>query len=120
MADENPYLAVIRIWAAMAWADGQVVDRERAALERLIAGAELNDGERQVARSYLDARVDLDERHLAGMGKYVREGVYRAACKLSAIDQDVSDSERKLLGRLRSVLELDRESADDIERSVGL
>lgn len=120
MADENPYLAVIRVWAAMAWADGQVVDKERKALERLIAGAELSESDRTIASGYLTQRVELDGKQFAGMSKYAREGVYRAACKLSAIDKDVAAAERAVLVKLRGVLELDRESADDIERSVGL
>jgi hypothetical protein len=120
MAEENPYLGVIRIWAAMAWADNKVVPAEKAALERLIAGAELSESERNTARGWLDTKVDLDGKHFTGMAKYAREGIYRAACKLSAIDKDVSSQERSMLQKLRVHLELDREAADEIERSSGL
>ena len=117
---ENPYLSVIRIWAAMAWADGKVVKQEEAALKRLIAGAELSDGERAVALHYIDERVELKAEDYAGLGAPAREGVYRAACKLSAIDKNVAEAERAFLKRLRGVLALDETLATKIEAEVGV
>ena len=119
MAD-NPYLSVIRVWAAMAWADGKVVKQEKAALERLIASAELSEGERAVALGYLDERQELDVKDFATLSEPAREGVYRAACRLSAIDKHVAESERALLGKLRGVLGLDEFLAKQIELQNGL
>jgi uncharacterized membrane protein YebE (DUF533 family) len=117
---ENPYLQVIRLWAAMAWADGKVVKQEKAALERLIAGAELSDGERAVALGFLDHKVELDAAVPKGLSPDAREGVYRAACKLSAIDKDVAAEERAFLGRLQKALGLDDAAARKIEQSAGM
>jgi tellurite resistance protein len=117
---ENPYLAVIRVWAALAWADGKVVKQEKAALERLIASTELSEGERAVALGYLDDRQELDVHDFDGLSAPAKEGVYRAACKLSAIDKDVHDSERAILHRLRGILGLDEHLAKAIEAQNGL
>jgi tellurite resistance protein len=117
---ESPYLAVIRVWAAMAWADGKVVKQEKAALERLIASAELSEGERAVALGYLDDKQELDVKDFAGLGMPAREGVYRAACKLSAIDKHVADAERALLRELRGLLGLDESLARQIELQNGV
>ena len=119
MAD-NPYLQVIRVWAAMAWADGKVVKQEKAALERLIASAELSEGERAVALGFLDERQELDSHDFAGLSAPAKEGVYRAACKLSAIDKHVDQTERALLARLRKILGIDEHLAKAIEAQSGV
>ena len=117
---ENAYLQVIRAWAAMAWADGKVVKAEKAALERLIASADLSEGERAVALGYLDERQELDVKDFASLSPPAREGVYRAACKLSAIDKHVADAERALLSKLRLALGLDEFIAKQIELQNGI
>jgi tellurite resistance protein len=117
---ENTYLRVIHAWAAMAWADGKMVKPERQALERLIASAELSEGERAVALGYLDEPQALDARDFDDLGPPAREGVFRAACKLSAIDKEVADSERALLARLQQLLGIDEHLARAIEAQTGL
>jgi uncharacterized membrane protein YebE (DUF533 family) len=117
---ENVYLQVIRVWAALAWADGKMVKPERQALERLIASAELSEGERAVALGYLDESQVMDVKDFDGLSAHAREGVYRAACKLSAIDKHVADSERALLGRLKKILGLDEHLAKAIETQSGV
>jgi tellurite resistance protein len=119
MAD-NTYLQVIRAWAAMAWADGKVVKQEKQALERLIASAELSEGERAVALGYLDERQELDAKDFDSLTAPAKEGVYRAACKLSAIDKHIDPSERALLVKLRRVLGIDEHLAKAIEAQSGL
>ena len=66
MAD-SPFLTVIRIWAATAWADGKLAVPEAHALRRLIDGAELDEGERALAAGFLDAKVELDHDGLAAL-----------------------------------------------------
>jgi uncharacterized membrane protein YebE (DUF533 family) len=117
---ESSYLQVIRLWAAMAWADGKVVKQEKAALERLIAGAQLSDGERAVALGFLDQRVELDSAVPKSLSPEAKEGVYRAACKLSTIDKDVAEAERAFLAKLRAALAIDAAAAAKIEAAVGL
>jgi uncharacterized tellurite resistance protein B-like protein len=116
---ESTHLQVIRIWAAMAWADGVIAASEAAAMKRLIAGTpELSDNERELALGFLDKKVDLDTSGLAAMSAPAREGIYRAALRLSMIDGTVADAETKLLGRLREGLGISEEQAGAIRASA--
>lgn len=111
-------LTVVRIWASMAWADGVLADSEASALRRLIETAGL-DGEAQAtARTWLEAPVDLDETGLAELSAEARTGIYRAACRIAAVDQAVSDRERSLLSRLRAALALDADQVRAIEAGI--
>jgi hypothetical protein len=116
---ENPYLQVIKVWAALVWADDIVARPEAAAMRRLIASADLTDAERAQAHAYLDEKVDLDTTGLADLGAEEREGIYRAAVKLSAIDNDIADSEIDFLEKLRIGLGLDETTAERIEDGVA-
>ena len=118
MAD-SPYLAVIRVWAALVWADDVVTKPEAAAMRRLIATADLNEGEKEQAYRYLDEKVELDTTGLGDLPAEEREGIYRAAVKLSAIDDDIADSEIDFLEKLRVGLGLDEATAERIEDSVA-
>ena len=53
MADSQ-LLTVIRIWAAMAWADGVIAEAEASALRRLIANAKLEGEALAQAEGYLE------------------------------------------------------------------
>jgi uncharacterized membrane protein YebE (DUF533 family) len=118
MADSQ-YLTVIKVWAALVWADGVVSKPEAAAMRRLIAGAELTEGERERALTFLHDPVTLDTTGLDTLEPSAREGIYRAAVKLSAIDDDITDSEIDFLTRLRAGLKLDDATAERIEDSVA-
>jgi uncharacterized membrane protein YebE (DUF533 family) len=116
---DSHYLSVIRVWAALAWADGVVVDAEAAALRRLIERApQLEPEEREVALGFLSERVELDVGDLARLAKETRAGIYRSAVQLAAIDKDFAESERHFLERLREGLELSEAEAGAIETSV--
>ena len=117
MAD-SPFLTVIRIWAATAWADGKLADAEAHALRRLIDGAELDDADRATATGFLDAKVELDDAGLAALSLDARRGVYRAACRMAALDREVAPAEREMLTRLRVGLGLPTDVALEIEKSV--
>jgi uncharacterized membrane protein YebE (DUF533 family) len=117
MAD-SPFLTVIRIWAATAWADGKLADAESHALRRLIDGAELDDGDREAALGFLEAPTSLDDASLGAMSLEARRGVYRAACRMAVLDKDVADSERDMLSNLRSRLGLPEDEAREIAQSV--
>lgn len=115
---ESPFLNVIRIWAATAWADGKLADAEAHALRRLIDGAELDDAERETARGFLEHKVDLDQGGLAALSADARRGVYRAACRMAALDREVAKEERDMLARLRDGLGLPGDEATEIEKSI--
>jgi uncharacterized membrane protein YebE (DUF533 family) len=115
---ESQFLTVIRIWAAMAWADGVLADAEASALRRLISGAQLDEAEATLATSWLAEPVQLDEAGLVELSGDARNGIYRAACRMAALDREVAQSERSLLVRLRDALGLGLEAAREIEAGV--
>jgi tellurite resistance protein len=108
-------MSVLRVWAAMAWADGVVAPAEAEALRRLIAVAPIEESERATALGWLDEPLALETSRLRGLGTESRHGVYQAAVRLARIDLDIADQERALLERLREALEIDPATAADIE-----
>lgn len=115
---ESQYLSVIRIWAALAWADGVIVDSEAAAMKRLVESADLTDEERETALGWLDKKVELDTTNTAGLSEEARHGIYRAALRLAGVDLDFAEEELQFLDRLRGALEISQSTAEDLEKSV--
>jgi tellurite resistance protein len=117
---ESQHLSVIRVWAALAWADGVITKPEGHALRRLITGAdELSDAEKEQALAYVDSRVELDTSKLGDLGREAREGIYRAAVRLAHIDREFTETERSLLRRLREGLGLDEGTAQRVESEAS-
>jgi uncharacterized tellurite resistance protein B-like protein len=114
---ENQFLSVIRIWAAMAWADGVVVAAEALAMERLIQAAELSETERDTARGFLKEKVELDTSNTSGLTDEARRGIYKAACRMAAVDRNLDEPERALLAKLRDGLAIGA-AAGEIETAV--
>ncbi|HKE13869.1 MAG TPA: hypothetical protein VKB80_03315 [Kofleriaceae bacterium] len=112
---ESPYMSVLRVWLALAWADGVVAPAEAEALRRLIAVAPIQESERATALAWLDEPVELDTSKLRRLGAESRQGVYQAAVRLARIDLNVAAQERALLERLRVALEIDEPTAKAIE-----
>jgi tellurite resistance protein len=112
---ESPYMSVLRVWLALAWADGVVAPAEAEALRRLIAVAPIQEAERATALAWLDEPVELDTSRLRKLGAESRQGVYQAAVRLARIDLNVAAQERALLDRLRVALEIDEPTAAAIE-----
>jgi len=115
---ESQFLSVIRVWAAMAWADGVIADAEAHALRRLIGAAELDDEERPIAYRFLDQRVELDTVGVEALSEDARRGIYRAAARMAVLDGAIAPQERMLLDRLRGHLGLAEAVARDIEAVI--
>ena len=115
---ESQFLTLIRTWAAVAWADGKIADPEREALKRLIDGAELTSADRDLANSFLTTRIDLSEVGVDGLSPDARRGIYKAACRMAAVDREVAASERDILVRLRDALGISTDDAGEIEASI--
>lgn len=115
---ESQILRVIRMWAAVAWADGVMSETEAESLSRLIRTADLTDGERAAARSFIENRTGLPETYLTNLSPDARRGVYRAACRMAVVDHVFAVTERALLDRLRNLLGLPAEIALEIEAEV--
>ncbi|MEM9490210.1 MAG: DUF533 domain-containing protein [Myxococcota bacterium] len=116
--NETQFLSVIRVWAALAWADGIISEAESVAMRRLIAAADLSDEERSTALSWLDSKVELDTTNIASLTDQARRGIYRAAAQLAAVDLDVAEAEVSFLQRLRTGLKIADDVAAEIEASI--
>ncbi len=115
---ESQFLSVIRVWAAMAWADGTIADPESQALRRLIGAAELDAEEKSIANKFLESRVDLDTAGIEALSEDARRGIYRAAARMAAVDGVVATSERALLDRLGGHLGIAAGVAKGIEAGI--
>jgi uncharacterized membrane protein YebE (DUF533 family) len=115
---ESQLLNVIRMWAAVAWADGVLAEPEAEGLRRLIRTADLTAEEREASAKFLDTEVALPETYLTSMSPESRRGVYRAACRMAIVDHVFSETERNLLGRLRELLAIPEDIASEIESDV--
>jgi tellurite resistance protein len=115
---ESQILSVIRMWAAVAWADGVMSETEGESLSRLIRTADLTDDERAGARQFLAAKTELPETYLTNLTPEAKRGVYRAACRMAVVDHVFSVTERALLDRLRKLLGLTPETALELEAEV--
>jgi len=115
---ESQILSVIRMWAAVAWADGEMSETEGESLSRLIRTADLTDDERAGARVFLAHRTELPETYVSNLTLDAKRGVYRAACRMAVVDHVFSVTERALLDRLRSLLGMSVEVAQELEAEV--
>lgn len=115
---ESQLLSVIRMWAAVAWADGVLAEPEAEGLRRLIRTADLTPEERELSSAFLETEVALPETYLTQMTPESRRGVYRAACRMAIVDHVFSDTEKKLLAKLRELLAIPDDIAAEIESDV--
>jgi uncharacterized membrane protein YebE (DUF533 family) len=115
---ESQILSVIKVWAAVAWADGVLAEAEAEGMRRLIRTADLTNEERGAAMTYLDARVEMPELYLKNLNPESRRGIYRAACRMAVVDHVFAHAERRLLDRLRDVLAIPADIAQEIEADV--
>lgn len=115
---ESQILSVIRVWAAVAWADGVLAEAEAEGMRRLIRTADLTPEERSAATRYLDTRVDLPDIALTNVNPEARRGIYRAACRMAVVDHVFAHAERKMLDRLRGMLSIPAEIATEIEADI--
>ena len=115
---ESQILSVIRMWAAVAWADGVMSETEGESLSRLIRTADLTDDERAGARQFVVTKTELPETYLTNLTPEAKRGVYRAACRMAVVDHVFSVTERALLDRMRNLLGIPAEIAQGIEAEV--
>jgi uncharacterized tellurite resistance protein B-like protein len=115
---ESQVLSVIRMWAAIAWADGVLAEAEAEGLRRLINGAELTPDERATAGRFLEAFTTLPDTYLTTLTPDARRGVYRAACRMAMVDHDVAEPEKRVLRKLRTLLGVPDDIANEIESDV--
>jgi uncharacterized membrane protein YebE (DUF533 family) len=115
---ESQILSVIRVWAAVAWADGVLAESEAEGLRRLLRTAELTPDERTEASQVLEHEVPLPEAYLSSLTAEARRGIYRAACRMAIVDHEFADTERAVLAKLRVLLGVPDDVAAEIEANV--
>lgn len=115
---ESQILSVIRVWAAVAWADGVLAEAEAEGLRKLIRTADLTEDERRNAARFLDGRIELPNVYLQNLNPESRRGIYRAACRMAVVDHVFAHAERKLLDRLQTLLAIPPDIATEIEADV--
>lgn len=115
---ESQLLDVIRLWAAVAWADGVLAEAEADGLRRLIGTADLTPEERTAAGAVLEGPVVLPEAYLEALEPAARRGIYRAACRMAVVDHVLAPNERKVLDRLRRILAVPDDVAREIEADI--
>lgn len=115
---ESQILSVIRVWAAVAWADGLLAEAEAEGMRKLIRNAELTPEERGGATKFLDKKIELPEVYLQNLNPESRRGIYRAACRMAVVDHVFAHAERKMLDRLHGLLGIPKEIAVEIEADV--
>ncbi len=115
--DEPATIVVIRMWAAVAWADGKLAPVESDALRRLIHAAALTVDERALAYGFLDQPVQ--EPTLAtDIPDVAKAGIYRAACRMAKLDGIVEPRERMLLATLSTALKISPAVTRQIEAEI--
>ncbi len=115
---ESQVLTVIRVWAAVAWADGVLAEMEAEGLRRLIRSAELSADERGLALQTLEAEVSLPATFLTSLDPDARRGIYRAACRMAVVDHVFHETERNVLHKLRGLLGVPEDVAQEIESDL--
>lgn len=118
MATDSQILTVIRVWAALAWADGVLAEAEAEGLRRLIRNADLTADERTAATAFLTDKTDLPEVYLHNLNPESRRGIYRASCRMAVVDHVFAHAERRMLDRLQVLLGIPPEIALEIEADV--
>jgi len=115
---ESQILSVIQVWAAIAWADGVLAEAEAEGMRRLIRTADLTSDERNTALGYLDTRTSMPDLYLQNLNAESRRGIYRAACRMAMVDHVFAHAERRMLDRLKDVLGIPPDIAQEIESDV--
>jgi uncharacterized tellurite resistance protein B-like protein len=115
---ESQVLTVIRVWAAVAWADGMLAEVEAEGLRRLIRAADLSADERGTALTLLEGEVKLPATYLTSLDPDARRGIYRAACRMAIVDHVFHNSERVVIEKLRGLLGVPEDVAKEIEADL--
>jgi uncharacterized membrane protein YebE (DUF533 family) len=117
---ESQTLSVMRLWAAIAWADGTIAEREREVLRRMIGLANFDPDEARIAEGLLTERAEIADAigNPEQLADDAKAGIYRAACRMAMVDDELAPAERALLDQLRDKLQLAPDVARQLEYAV--
>lgn len=114
-ADIQESFAIARLWAAAAWADGELHPAEAAAYHRFLEAAGLDEAQKQQAEGFLAKQPAVSFDEVEKLSTPAKEGLYRAIIGLVLIDGKVTDDELQFVTRLRDQLALDPATIQRIE-----
>ena len=109
---------MLRLLASVAWADGQLAEGEKASLSRLIDASELDDSERVTAKGWLITPATLGGDEVGSLSENQRLMTYQLAVRMAHSDDELAESERSFLDRVRETLGLSAEQALEIEAEM--
>jgi uncharacterized tellurite resistance protein B-like protein len=102
--DKTTRLRLLRIVAAAAWVDGEVDERERAFVEKLLARLPLGEDERKTVRGYLDSPPHPAEIDPNKIPREHREMLMSLVSELVHADGKVSEEELEAFRELETLL----------------
>lgn len=122
---ESVCLSLIRLWAALAWADNNLSPEQEQGLKRLVQSSTwLSDAEQTAARSFYAGDpvsfdlATLDEPAFGRLSNALREKVYLAAVHLHRLARNAPQREREFLRQLRARLRVADSAAAELEAQV--
>jgi uncharacterized tellurite resistance protein B-like protein len=102
--DRTTRLRLLRILAAAAWVDGEVEDRERAFVEKILTRLPIPEDERKTVRGYLDTPPHPAEVDPSKIPPEHRELLVGLVSELVHADGKVDPEEETALEDLRALL----------------
>lgn len=110
---------IVKCLVAVAWADGKVAAPESGVIEGLLCGFDASEAEEREILDYAKLRRTLSEdAPLKSLSREERELLLANAALLTHADGEQSDSEKALLSKLVTLLDLDAGAAGEILESV--
>lgn len=120
MNESKHLLTAVKAWAAVAWADGKIVEAERLTMNAIISVAKLTDDEKAIATAFLDEPVKLEDLALDRIPNDEKIHIYSVACGVANMDKDIAQAERTFLDKLASALQLGPDDAKKARAAAGL
>jgi len=102
--DRTVRLRLLRIVTAVAWVDGEVHERERDFVKRLIERMKLSAGDREIALGYLDEPPRAHEVDPTKLERDRRLEVLILAREMVQADGSVNEAEQECIDALESLL----------------
>jgi uncharacterized membrane protein YebE (DUF533 family) len=102
--DKTTRLRLLRVVAAAAWVDGEVDERERAFVEKLLTRLPLGEDERKTVRGYLDVPPHPAEVDPGKIPREHRELLMSLVSELVHADGEVDDEELEAYHELEALL----------------
>lgn len=114
----HPFLEAVRIWAAAAWADGELSPAEAKVVRGMIEVGPLGADDRAVAQRWLHTRVHLGDVDLGPLGADAKRDIYASAVRVAGAEDGVVRAEREFLARLQAALGISEPDAAAIRDRV--